>query len=363
MFNQRLRIVALSIFFLLAGYSTYHFVSASFCTTQTTQTIQTIYGSVTVTEPVILELLASPAMERLKSINQYGIVAVVKPEQMYTRYVHSLGVFYILRTFGASLEEQVAGLLHDISHTAFSHVADFVHGTHLQKYSYQDEIFEWYLKETGLLAILQKHGLERIAQYGKGVEYPILKCDLPGLCADRIEYNIYGGYLEGWITQEQMRELVAHLHYQDGQWFFDDVASAKKYAKISVDLSVQNWSSAENAYLSTRAAQLLKQGFDKGIITKDDFHFSHDAAVLKKLADCKDAEIQDLIHKIYNHKTAYKAGTKAKHDLYFKGKFRGIDPQVKVDGQLIALSQLDSSYKEYMVAQHAACKEQFIVYT
>lgn len=362
MFNQRLRIVALSIFFLLTGYSTYHFVSAPFCVTQKSKTIQTIYGSVTVTEPVILELLASPAMERLKSINQYGIVAVVKPEQMYTRYVHSLGVFYILRTFGGSLEEQVAGLLHDISHTAFSHVADFIHGTHLQKYSYQDEIFAWYLEKTGLLAILQKHGLERIAQYGKGVEYPILKCDLPGLCADRIEYNLYGGYLEGWITQEQMRELVAHLHYQDGQWFFDDVASAKKYAKISVDLSVQNWSSAENAYLSTRAAQLLKQGFDKGIITKDDFHFSHDAAVLKKLADSKDAEIQDLIHKIYNYKTAYKAGTSAEHDLYFKGKFRGIDPLIKVDGQLVALSQLDSSYKEYMIAQHAACKEQFIVY-
>jgi len=362
MFNQRLRIVALSIFFLLAGYSTYHFVSAPFCVTQKSQTIQTIYGSVTVTEPVILELLASPAMERLKSINQYGIVAVVKPEQIYTRYVHSLGVFYILRTFGASLEEQVAGLLHDISHTAFSHVADFIHGTHLQKYSYQDEIFAWYLEKTGLLAILEKHGLERIAQYGKGVEYPILKCDLPGLCADRIEYNMYGGYLEGWITQEQMCELVAHLHYQDGLWFFDDIASAKKYAKISVDLSVQNWSSAENAYLSTRAAQLLKQGFDKGIITKDDFHFSHDAAVLKKLADSKDAEIQDLMNKIYNYKTAYKAGTGAQHDLYFKGKFRGIDPLVKVDGQLVALSQLDSSYKEYIIAQHAACKEQFIVY-
>lgn len=362
MFNQRLRIVALSIFFLLTGYSTYHFVSAPFCVTQKSKTIQTVYGSVTVTEPVILELLASPAMERLKSINQYGIVAVVKPEQMYTRYVHSLGVFYILRTFGGSLEEQVAGLLHDISHTAFSHVADFIHGTHLQKYSYQDEIFAWYLEKTGLLAILQKHGLERIAQYGKGVEYPILKCDLPGLCADRIEYNLYGGYLEGWITEHEMRQLVAHLHYQDGQWFFDDVASAKKYAKISVDLSVQNWSSAENAYLSTRAAQLLKQGFDKGIITKDDFHFSHDAAVLKKLADSKDAEIQDLIHKIYNHKTAYKAGTPTKHDLYFKGKFRGIDPLIKVDGQLVALSQLDSSYKEYMIAQHAACKEQFIVY-
>jgi HD superfamily phosphohydrolase len=362
MFKQKLRIIALSGIFLGACYSAYHFNILPLPVAQQSQTIETVYGSVTVTEPVILELLASPAMERLKSINQYGIVAVVKPEQIYTRYVHSLGVFYILRTFGASLEEQVAGLLHDISHTAFSHVADFIHGTHLQKYSYQDEIFAWYLEETGLLAILQKHGLERIAQYGKGVEYPMLKSDLPNLCADRIEYNIYGGYLEGWITQPEMRELVAHLHYQEGNWFFDDVESARKYAKISVDLSVQNWSSAENAYLSTRAAQLLKQGFDKGIITKDDFHFSHDAAVWQKLAACNDPEIQDLMQKIHNHKTAYKAGTSEKHDLYFKGKFRGIDPLIKIDGQLIALSQVDSSYKDYMVAQHAACKEQFIVY-
>ena len=43
-----------------------------------------------------------------------------------TRFEHSLGVFALLRRLRAPRREQVAGLLHDISHTAFSHAVDFV---------------------------------------------------------------------------------------------------------------------------------------------------------------------------------------------------------------------------------------------
>src|SRR5580658_5391659 len=78
--------------------------------------ITTIYGSATITEPILIELLQSQAINRLQHINQYGIMKFVTKEE-YTRYEHSVGVLYLLRHFGASLEEQVMGLLHDVSHT------------------------------------------------------------------------------------------------------------------------------------------------------------------------------------------------------------------------------------------------------
>ncbi len=326
------------------------------------KTVQTVYGSVEVKEPVLLELLESAAFERLKGVNQYGIMAFVKPEQKYTRYTHSLGVFYLLRRFGAPLEEQVAGLLHDVSHTTFSHVADFLHNSIQDKYSYQDSIFAWYLEKTGLLAILKKHGMERVAQFGNGVEYKMLKADLPNLCADRLEYNIYGGYVEGWINEEQMRAMVDSISYQDDQWMFKDASLAKQFAKISVDLSVQNWCSAQNAFVSTAMANLLKRGFALNIITQDDFHFSTDQQVWDKLRASDDSEMKKLFAMIDNQETGYGKGTKEKHDLYFKGKFRGVDPLVLSNGKATRLTEVDPSFGDYLKECGASVKEHYIAY-
>lgn len=353
--------VVIAASYVVYKQSTYHTVHHA---VPATRTIKTLYGSVDVSEPVILELLDSVPMKRLQHINQYGVMAFVRPEQKYTRYEHSLGVFYLLRHFGATLEEQVAGLLHDISHTAFSHIADFLHGTHKDKYSYQDKIFKEYLDKTGVLAILKKHGLERVADYGTKVEYKILKDNLPNLCADRLEYNLYGGLVEEWITPEEIRSLVAALRYQDGQWIFTTKEAAERFAKLSIDLSVQNWCSAENAVASTTLAAILKEGFAQGVVTEDDFHFSTDAIVWQKLRAADDATIKKLFKRLDALDSCYQAGTPEQHDLYFSGKFRGIDPLVfSADGKSVQrLSQVSHTFALYLKEQESTCREFYIQY-
>jgi len=44
-------------------------------------TIHTIYGSDIITEPVLIELLNSEAVDRLNRINQYGIIKFLKPDE------------------------------------------------------------------------------------------------------------------------------------------------------------------------------------------------------------------------------------------------------------------------------------------
>ena len=320
-------------------------------------TIETVYGSANITEPVIIEIINSKAMQRLKKINQYGVIAFVKKDQHYDRFQHSIGVFYLIRKFGGSVEEQVAGLLHDISHTAFSHVADFLSDSLLEKKSYQDKIFSWYVANTDIKAILDKYNLSHLAENGVCDSYKILKNDLPSLCADRLEYNLFGGIVEGWITAEEVRHVVDHIEYQNEDWIFTDKKSARIFADMTIRLSVQNWCSHENAFIGTEAAKLIKRGIALNVIEMDDLHFSHDDKVWNKLISHDDQEMKTIYNRIMNHQSHYSLCDKGQHDTYSKGKYRGVDPLVSINGNLHRLSTIDTSFAEYNKKSYNSVKD------
>src|SRR3989344_4030056 len=98
-----------------------------------------LYGQVEISERVLIDLIKTPAFLRLKNITQAGVPQQYNSLKVYSRYEHSIGAMLLLRKLGADLEEQVAGLLHDISHLAFSHVADWLFGSYHNE-DYQDKI-------------------------------------------------------------------------------------------------------------------------------------------------------------------------------------------------------------------------------
>src|SRR3954449_11375126 len=85
-----------------------------------------VYGPSAVDDPKTVALIECPTFQRLKGIRQAGPSAFAFPFKTVTRYEHSLGVYTLLRKLGAGPREVIAGLLHDVSHTAFSHAVDFV---------------------------------------------------------------------------------------------------------------------------------------------------------------------------------------------------------------------------------------------
>ena len=78
-----------------------------------------VYGETEIADPALLGLIGAPTFQRLRGVRQAGPSAIAFPFKDVTRFEHSLGVHVLLRRLGASRKEQVAGLLHDISHTAF----------------------------------------------------------------------------------------------------------------------------------------------------------------------------------------------------------------------------------------------------
>ena len=89
-----------------------------------------LYGKVEIVEPVLWDVIASDALQRTKGISQHGITALLGITPPFSRFDHAVGAMLLLRRLGASLEEQIAALLHDVSHTAFSHVIDYVFHNH-----------------------------------------------------------------------------------------------------------------------------------------------------------------------------------------------------------------------------------------
>lgn len=304
------------------------------------QKIVTCYGTFEVTDPVIWELLNSPAMQRLKEVHQYGISKFVDSHVIqYSRFDHSVGVWALLRLYGASPLEQIAGLLHDASHTVFSHTTDYLFKDHLARDSYQDDIHSWYLKQQGIDKILEKHGIHLEQVLPKTGDHVALEQELPDLCADRIEYNIQEGLMIDHLTKEELPELLASLHYEDGRWYFSKNEYAKKLAFVSIHGTLHQWGGPDSYMQNRKTAILLRYALDQGYLTLDDIHFSHDAKVWKQLHEVSDPQLQMLLQEL----KAYK-----KHPegiSLIRTKLRAIDPLVKDQmGSLVRLSSLDKSY-------------------
>lgn len=105
---------------------------------------------------VLEELIKSAPVQRLKGIYQGGASFLVNQKWNVTRYEHSIGVMLLIKKLGGTIEEQIAGLLHDVSHTAFSHVVDVVFEN--QAEDYHENIFQQVIVHSEIPDILQKHG-------------------------------------------------------------------------------------------------------------------------------------------------------------------------------------------------------------
>lgn len=312
--------------------------------------VTTLYGTFTVTEPVLIDLFSSAAMQRIKEIEQYGMAVYANGHgKGYTRYKHSVGVWALLRLFGASLHEQIAGLLHDVSHTVFSHVGDYLFAHLSEKCAYQDDIHEWYLTKQGVDKILAKYNITLADVNPKCGTYLMLEQDSPTICADRLEYNLHAGILTGLLEQSDIKRIVDDIRYDDGKWYFLTVKTAVEFATIPLLNTLFVWGGPTNYVINSYGADLLRRAMELKIITLDDIHFSTDTVVWQKLNQSQDPQIIKDLGNLLNYKAMYEVSDKASADLVIKSKCRGINPWVKTTKGFERLTDVDASFKEMYV--------------
>jgi len=317
------------------------FVLSLVCTPVFTAQIETFYGVVNIEEPVLVELIESPAFQRLKHIHQYGVAYYTTHREEYTRYDHSLGVFLLLRAKNCSLEEQIAGLLHDVSHTIFSHVGDWIFKQQDKETDFQTLTHIDYLEKSGLGDIVRKYGYAVEEVLPKQELFPALEQPLPSLCADRLDYNLQGAFYQNFMTYDEVLSLFNEIQFIDGQWVSNDQDLLKKLMRFSIFMTQDCWGSGTGYVQSMWLADAILRGVDIGAITIEDIRFGTDNDVWNRLLILDDPLIRNYMHMILHSPDYHSHASKEASNLFVKSKFRGIDPFVIIDGKYVRLTATD----------------------
>lgn len=304
-----------------------------------------VHGKFEITEPVILELLASKALLRLKKITQHGCVPYNKnygrKVRVVTRFEHSVGVYLLLKQFGASLEEQVHGLIHDVSHTVFSHVVDFLFDSVSQ--DYHDKFFRKIVENSKIPQILKRYGFQ-LGRILDEENYPLARKPLPNLSADRLDY-FYRDTL--FFFNFDALENIKSLRAIGKRIICSDKKQALKLGYYFVKTDDRFWGNEFEGFLYHLLAQALKVAIDKGVITQEDL-FSTEDKVWRKLKVAKDKKIQENLRIFENGKRENLVVSYQKPGIFIRKKSRFVDPLVLVDGKIRKLSSIDKKFSKFI---------------
>ncbi|CAI7583160.1 unnamed protein product [Penicillium viridicatum] len=226
-----------------------------------------IYGEELVHEPVLVELLQSPEVQRLQGICQYGVTAFLGLTPRVTRLEHSVGAFILVRRVGATIEEQVAALLHDISHTTLSHVMDHALSKPGEE-SYHEVHKARYLKLTRLPDILARYGINQKV-FAEEL-FPLVEMPSPQLCADRLDYALRDTVSFGKLPIQDARRVVGSLQAFPSATATcrllvlddPDIALILSRAYIMTDKDV--WSSPAHIDMCERTGQVISELVEAG---------------------------------------------------------------------------------------------------
>ena len=196
-----------------------------------------IYGTIRAN---VLEWLfiRSRPVQRLKGIKQLGLVEAVYPGANHTRFEHSLGTMHMAGTIaqhlGLAQEEiqkvRLAGLLHDIGHSALSHAVEGVlgrnpeiqpelHGIKARKHEeFTREIITTYpfgdeVKDAAEQTFSNSHALfKELADIALGGSPPLGQIVSGDLDADRIDFLLrdshHSGVNLGLVDTDQILQAL-----------------------------------------------------------------------------------------------------------------------------------------------------------
>ncbi len=310
-----------------------------------------IYGIVEI-DSVLEELLNTKAVKRLKNIHQGGASYLVNSKWNVTRYDHSVGVMILIRIMGGSIEEQIAGLLHDISHTAFSHVIDLS-----LKYSnedYHEKIFLKVIEKSDIPTVLERYGFNYKDILLNEEKWTILEKKAPDLCADRIDYTLRDMFADEKISKEDIRKFMNSLIIFNGEIVINSLDMAIWFTELYYKEVIDYFMNPLNVYACDRLAKAIKLAIDSGEISLEDV-MKTDDEVIGMLEKSNIDEVKNIISSLHDRVKLIE--NKKEWDIVSKNKIRLIDPKVYNEGKVFRISEKSNYIKILNDKAYSRAKE------
>ncbi len=316
-----------------------------------------VYKKVNIDDNVLIELIDSKPMQRLKGVNQAGASKFFLNKPV-SRYEHCVGVMILLKKMNAKIDEQIAGLLHDVAHTAFSHVIDFVFPN--KNHDFHERFHKKILLKSEIPQILKKYGFD-IHHILDERNFPLLEKNIPDLCADRVDYTFRDmiGYVRTEKAVEHFSNSISNIIVHENEIIIKGFRNA---AQLTLDYLFMNewvWARPLEVASFHVLGQAIRIAFDKGIIEMDDF-FQDDDYIYKKLVQSND---KDLLQKIsvLNPRFRIKLD-KNDYDFFCSSKQRFIDPKfVDGDGSVKRVSEVSETMKKEIERHRKFVEDGFYV--
>ena len=238
----------------------------------------TLYGSVELPAAITSLLLTAP-MQRLRGIHQGGAIVLANPAINHTRFDHSVGVMLLIRHLGGSLREQLAGLLHDVSHTAFSHLIDYV--LEVAEEDYHEQRYEQVLAHPEIQAALTQHHFH-YQDFLDLDQFTLLEQPLPNLAADRLDYTLRDLRQLGVLTAGDIAWFLQGLRVHEGRIVVSSAEHARWFSQQYAYLTEHYFAGAQSQSANRFLRGLIRPYYEAGQLTLADFE-QDDAYLLDRL--------------------------------------------------------------------------------
>jgi HD superfamily phosphohydrolase len=302
-----------------------------------------VYGEHRLTDHALIDLLGSKPVQRLKGIAQFGVPNEWYHLEGFTRYEHSVGVMLLLDRMDAGLKEKIAGLLHDVSHTAFSHVIDWVYGNEKNE-DFQDKILAKFMDSPDIKNVLEMYGYDS-RDFHDLAKFTLLEQEIPDLCVDRVDYLLREMKFNGQAIE--VEAFLKSLVNVDGRIYVKGEKAALALAREYIRHQQEHWAGEQARNRYKILADILKIAKDEDVVTYEDF-FTQDRPLMEKLRAAKIKEIKDGIRKLETGKF--------KPDITLQKKLRYIDPLYFTErGTVKRLSETNFEFAEEL----AKLKEEY----
>jgi HD superfamily phosphohydrolase len=304
-----------------------------------------IWGEWDLTDPLIIELISSKPIQRLKKITNDGANRYLFEVGDPTRYKHSMGVLYLAQRFSKKRENHIMAILHDVAHTAFSHVVDFVFDKADTQDMHQD-VKKQVLDDSEIKQILTNYGYTT-GQFGEKDDYPMVGGGKKVVNADRIDYFMRDGFGLGALPLEQIKLYIDKLNFDEDsqEFYFTDVRVAGSFALACINTAILQYLGPNAIGSNYLLSQALKHALEIELIRKEDL-MKTDDVVMSVLRSSRDATITTYLSRL-SRSTKFEFCSREDSEYITRNKVRYVDPRIKLEsGEVKRVSECVSNFRD-----------------